>query len=370
MQPRVMVVGPLPPPVHGAALVTDWVRQGLAEAGAEIRAVDTGGSEHGGALTHHRERTTRHLGAIAQLARHRRDLSSLYVGGAGGMGLWYQALVVLAARLAGVRTVFHHHSFAYLNERRWTMRCLVAAGGRDLEHVVLCPRMGELLRQRYPAARRVVTCSNTGLLPAVAPEEPRPARDQVVLGHLSNLSVEKGLLTVLDTARAVVAAGHDVRLLLGGPAANDEAQRLIDQAQRDLPGVVEHLGKLSREEVEGFHAGIDLFLFPSTYVHEAEPLVVLEAARAGAPTIAFAVGCLGAMVPDPDWLVAPGGDYPATVQDVVGTLTDPAVRSNLRRRTTDLYESRRAEAIEAHAQLVGRLTDRITKESGGAWQRP
>ena len=368
MQRQVMVVGPMPPPVHGAALVTDWVRRSLEDSGTDVRAVDTGGSEHGGALAHHRERITRHLGAVAQVAQQRRKLSSLYLGGAGGMGLWYQALVVLAARLAGVRTVFHHHSFAYLNERRLTMRCLVAAGGRDLVHVVLCPRMGELLQHRYPTARRVLTCSNTGLLPAVAVEESRPARDQVVLGHLSNLSVEKGLLTVLDTARAVVAAGHDVRLLLGGPAADEQAQQQIDQAQRDLPGVVEHLGKLTREEVEEFHSRIDLFLFPSTYVHEAEPLVVLEAARAGAPTIAYAVGCLGAMVPDPGWLVALGGDYAARVQDVVGALADPAVRSDLRHRTTVHYENRRAEATEAHAQLVGRLTDGITKESGEPWR--
>jgi glycosyltransferase involved in cell wall biosynthesis len=365
MPPLVMVVGPLPPPVHGAALVTDWVRRRLQDAGAQVLAVDTG-PERTGALAYHSQRVIQHLKAAARLWRRRRDLSSVYLGGAGGLGLYYQALVVLAARLAGVRTVFHHHNFAYLDRRHSTMRWLVAAGGRDLEHVALCPRMADLLQQWYPKAQQVVTCSNAGLMEASPEGRPSPAPGRIVLGHLSNLSVEKGLLTVLDTARTVVAAGHDVQLLLGGPAATDEAQRLIEQAQRDLPGVVEHVGKLSREEIDGFHARVDLFLFPSTYVNEAEPLVVLEAARVGVPTIAYAVGCLGALVPDPAALVEPGGDYAGRVAEVVAAMSDDGVRAGARERTAAHFESRRSEAVLAHRQLVDGLL--LTKESGTPWQ--
>lgn len=351
---QVLLVGPLPPPVYGAALVTGWMRSSLEEAGARVVAVDTGSDRAG--VGYHWERATRHLAISVRVLRSRRRLASVYLTGAGGLGLIYQALVALAARLAGVRTVFHHHSFLPLYERRWTMRLVVAAGGEQLEHVVLCERMGDLLVQRYPKARQVLVCSNAALMPDEAPEVDGAARPRMVLGHLSNLSVEKGLPVALEATRAAVAAGHDVELLLGGPVADDDAQRMIDQATRDLPGVIDHIGEVAREDIDDYYARVDLFLVSSP--NEAEPLIVLESTRSGVPTVAYSIGCLSAMLPDDTWLVDAGDDYPARVAEIVATLGDADARATARRRTETHYRTRRQAASQAHAQLVERLMGR------------
>jgi glycosyltransferase involved in cell wall biosynthesis len=348
----VLVVGPLPPPIHGAARVTDQVVGNLRAAGVTVRALDTSGRDSGVGLGHHWARLRVHLRAAGLALLGRRRPSALYVAGAGGLGLWYQVLVVLAARLARIPTMFHHHSYAYVARRTPSMRALVAAGGRRLDHVVLCDGMGAALRTTYPAIERVRICSNAGLFPPAGPPAPREGSVGLVLGHLGNLVVEKGLPLVFDTLRQLRAGGADARLLLGGPVRTGEAAELLSQAQAEFGAALEHLGPIPPAEVDEFYRRIDVFVFPSRYVHEAEPLVVLEASRCGVPTVAYAVGCVGALVAAPGWLVEPGADFAVAAARVAPSATDPGVRQAV----VDHFSVRREGALLAHAALVAALT--------------
>ncbi|MCW2841110.1 MAG: glycosyl transferase, group 1 [Aeromicrobium sp.] len=111
----VWVVGPLPPPVTGAARVTGLVRDAVESTGeAHVRCVDTGDGGPGSASANLVRRLARMLGGLGRLAVTRRRSGTVYIGGAGGEVLWYQAIVVLLARVAGLPTVFHHRSSYYL----------------------------------------------------------------------------------------------------------------------------------------------------------------------------------------------------------------------------------------------------------------
>ena len=293
------MVAPLPPPTHGAAVVSEAVVSLLGDS-AEV--VNTAGSGKG--LYYLLSRLGLHVRAVVRLASLRvsGQRPNLYVAGAGGAGLWYQAALLLAARLCGTATFFHHHSYAYLYAPARAMRVLVAVGGTRTTHVALCPDMRSRLQKLYPAARNVVVCSNETLVASRQPDTSRGRRDMhdpvVHLAHLSNLSVEKGLRLVLTMTTKLVRAGLPVRLHLAGPCADSASQRLLDEAERDLGDVaLTYHGPLRREEVAAFFALADVFLFPSTYKNEAEPLVVLEALRAGVPVISFPVGCLVCLPP-------------------------------------------------------------------------
>ncbi|GAA1747434.1 glycosyltransferase family 4 protein [Aeromicrobium alkaliterrae] len=344
----VRVLGPLPPPVHGASAVTDRMVGALRERQEiDVVTVDIG---DGAGLP---RRLLALLGGllrfVPRLVLRRRD--AVYLGGAGGELLWYQAMVVLLARLAGHRTVFHHHNSSYLTRHLRAMAAIVRFGGPGLEHVVLSPDMGRRLQARYAGARTVHVCSNAGLMTEAAPtgRAPVAAEGPVVLGHLSNLTREKGVHTAIDTLRRLLDAGVDARLVLAGPCVGDDVEALVTAAVAELGGRLEWLGRLDAPQVEAFYRSIDLFVFPSTYVNEAEPLVVLDALRHGVPAVAHPVGCLGDVLPV-DHVVPVDADLAQVVLDLVrGGGLEPSASAAAR------FDERRTAAITARRELVDRL---------------
>ncbi|KQY58099.1 hypothetical protein ASD11_00020 [Aeromicrobium sp. Root495] len=332
--------------MHGAARVTADVAERLAGRSARpLVRVDT--NDDAG-LARRLVRLVRGLLVVLVGAPGR---GSLYVGGAGGELVWYQALLVLLARVTRRPAAYHHHNYSYLHERSAAMAALVRCGGPRLVHVVLGDVMAARLQELYPGAARVLTCSNAGLMSPVPPGD-APVGGAFVLGHLSNLSLEKGLADVVASLDRALDAGLDARLLLAGPCSSPEAQALVDDVVRRHPDRVAAPGRLDGPAVDAFYRDIDLFVFPSTYVNEAEPLVVLDALRHGVPAVAYDTGCLQELV-EPGHLVRVGDDLPAAVVEAVrGAGPDDAERA--RRR----FEQRRDAALVAHEQLLEVLAPR------------
>lgn len=342
------MVGPVPPPIHGAARVTALVVDELRAAGAEPVVLDTSGSASGTGLGHHVRRIAVHLRAAAMLVIRRPR--SVYVTGAGGLGLWYSLLVVAAARLAGARVFYHHHSYAYLNEPAAVMRLLTTAAGRRAVHVVLAEQMARDLRARYPVVD-VRVCSNAGLFAASAggPVDDGP----ITLGHLGNIHLDKGIAQIIDTLRTVRADGTDARLVLGGPVRHAPAQDLLDAALKEFGDALDYVGPVPPDRVDELYRRLDVFLLPSRWKNEAEPLVVLEAGRLGVPSIAYDVGALAELVPDGS-LVDVDADFGAEAARVIAKLaTDD--RAARRLAAARRFDERREQALAAHRQLIAEL---------------
>ena len=272
----VLVVGPVPPPVDGRALATIWLIDALRGDGHAVTVLDT----HAGAAT----KAQRCLHAALVLLRRGRPDRAVVVA-SGGSGLAAEAVPLLAARLRRVPTTLTHHSARYVREPSWLLRLALAAGGRRLRHAVLDEAMGAELSSRYGIeADRVAVVDNAGLMPLHPAPDPGFIRHGVV--HLSNLSAEKGLGAVLDVA---ARTGIPVRLV-GGASA--EATALLDAARgRGVP--FEALGPRYGDAKLRELANARCFLFLSLYRHEAQPLVLYEAAAAGCIPIAWRAGWVG-----------------------------------------------------------------------------
>lgn len=287
-------VGPLPPPVHGFSVINRAMLDRF-EAAGPVRVFDrapraAGPARLGAALA----RWLRFAGSLARAPRG----SGLYLGLSGGRGQLEDALYLAVARLLGRPLCVHHHSFAYLRAPAWHAR-LALALARPGRHVVLGERMAEALAAVHGVAReRVQVLSNAAFLPEGS--EPAPAAEAtgaapLRLGFLSNITAEKGIWAFLELGDALRAAGLPVQACVAGPAAPDIAKALAEAlAARpwcQAPGAVYGEAKAA------FFAGIDLLVFPTFYVNEAEPVTVLEALAAGVPVLANARGCLEEMVP-------------------------------------------------------------------------
>jgi glycosyltransferase involved in cell wall biosynthesis len=319
-----VVVGTLPPPVHGASLITERVADWLERRGT-VHRIDI---EPEGAFRWPRK-AGRYLGALGQLGRHRGR--GLYLPSSGGEAILADAAVCRRARALGYRIAIHHHSHTYVHRHRRPMAALAAAAGPDALHLVGCEQQGARLRALYPSIARTQPLSNAPI--ALDPGElrPDPPTGPLRLGHLANLSLEKGLGDVLALAEAMTDAGRDVEVVLGGPVTTAEARDRLTRAEGRLGSRLRALGALDEAGKAAFFRGIDLFVFPSRYRHETLPVVVHEAMSHGVPVLATAVGCVAAQVDDAGVTIDPDADFVAEALPRVDLLVrDPALRTRAR----------------------------------------
>lgn len=333
---RLVSLGPRTPPFHGAAVVNEAMTEQFRQRGWDVRAVDTSASG-AGRVTYHPWRALAHLRGCGHLVRARFAApgSALYVTAAGGAGAWYQAPVVALARALRLRVVVHHHSYAYLARRSASMAALWRLSGPRSRHVALCHDMASRLRALYRPDRHVVVCSNAAFVRADGGRPQRTTR-RVALGHLSNLSLDKGLDDVATAFEALVRAGQDVELHLAGPTSDAAAERVVRGLTDGPSGSrVQYHGPLDRHEVPGFLRGLDVFVFPSRYRNEAEPLVVLEALAADVPAVTSSAGCLACGGQGWPWRVENGAGLALALTEVLASVRRPdgGVDRNLLRET-------------------------------------
>jgi glycosyltransferase involved in cell wall biosynthesis len=355
VEPAIVVLGPLPPPFHGAANVTRTVCDRMLAAGADVSIVDTSASAARSRIRYTFRRIAVHIRCLRVIGRNRRRPDRwLYVGGAGGLGLWYQAVVIAAAVAMKYRIAFHHHSYAYLTRRSLAMRLICGVGCARLEHVVLCEGMRARLVTLYPMAKRTFTCSNSAWLGNLAGEPIRQdhGREWIELGHVSSLSRAKGLEELLETLRRLRSSGYPARMHLVGHPASLEDQRTLKSAETEFGEALVAHGRLDRGGVERCLRLLDAFLFPSRTRDEAEPLAVLEALRAGVPVLAFDVGCLASLLPATD-LVPTSSSFPDHAMRWFANLN---AGQPTRKAAVDRYSRLADEAAPDGDTLISRMT--------------
>jgi glycosyltransferase involved in cell wall biosynthesis len=106
--------------------------------------------------------------------------------------------------------------------------------------------------------------------------------------YLSNMIASKGYLDVLEAVAQLHTRGVAVRAdFIGGWTAEADRERFGARVARaGLGEVVTHHGAVyERARVKRFYLDADVFLLPTYYPTEAQPLTILEALSAGTPVV-------------------------------------------------------------------------------------
>lgn len=350
--PAICVVGPLPPPRHGASAVNEAMAEQFRAFGRRLEVVNTAPSSLESRWAVRLGRLGRYAAALPRLRRFCREEPGgvVYMSLSGGPGLLFEALVAGRVRRAGLGLWVHHHSFRYLDAAYRPMHWLVRAAGRGARHIVLGETMAEQLRLRYPEVTNLLVLSNAGLVGEPLPPGPAaPVRAPgavLTVGYLSNLSAAKGLEDVIELARLAGAGSAPLRFRVAGPFSRPADAVRFEPQLRALANV-ELVGPVFGEAKEAFFRSVDAVVFPSRYRNEAEPLVVLEALRHGRPVIALGRGCVPAMLSE-GGVVLPrdGGFAPAALAHLTKWAQEPAElarwQESARRRFAALHAQSRA----------------------------
>lgn len=355
---KVLFIGLFPPPVNGQRIITLCMFERL-DAIATVARHNVDRFRQFGPFS----KLLSALAACGTLLRARfKGFSSLYLAPHSGAGLIFSCMIALASRCAGYTVAVHYHSYRNMGRFSWLMATFLAICGPRAMHIVLAPPMARDLRRLYRSVRHVTVISNTTFVEPRAVTRTFGGR-RLRIGHLSNLSRQKGIGMVLDCLRALRAQQVDVELWLAGPSEDAATSALVARAQAEFGERLNYLGRLGALDVRRFYDNIDVFLFPSSYEHEAEPLVIVDAASAGVPVIATDRGCIGYLLGSSAGLaLSPAEFIEQAVAQIARWAEDPA-------QLAAASERARARFIELHEQSQRQLDLLLSAITSGAPER-
>ena len=340
---RLLLIGPMPPPVNGQSVVMTHLISKLTPEFPGMRISDSTASD-----TNKWLRSARKIHRFADSLRAVADAEVVYIAVKAGKGMWLTAAAAAAARRQGARVFLHHHSYAYVRERKRRMAALVRAAGPDAHHIVLSKSMSAQLCSVMPEISQPLVVGNAGLIDRKLLDLPLKTDGQdLVLGHVSDLTVEKGIGEVVDLAVALNRRGIRARLIVGGPHQGGKAGQHLNRADRELGDYFEYRGLLTGEAKLLFFREITHFIFPSRYVHEAVPLVLYEAMAAGVVCVATPQGSIPEQVESSPSFLARNAD--SFVDEAISVLSSAFVSHTVSNECRRAYE---AALLESEGQLA------------------
>ena len=306
-RPRVLLSGPVPPPVGGIAAFCQALLESSLPERVEMRFVRT--SPAGRALLRSGRLCAGNLISAAAdcgrfaaaAARFRPQVA--HIATAFGLSFVKHSVCVLAARLVGSRVLLHPHcsvAALYSDRPRWWRWFFRRIAGLSDGIVALSSEWAQI-GLVVPGCPVYYLPNAMNLAPYQAIARQRLERGKTgpfrVL-YLGYLGRAKGTFDLLAAARLVCSGGLDVAFeLVGDELAQGDRRRLDAEFKRaGLTGCVRLCPAASGAEKEAFFARADAFVYPS--YHEGMPMAVIEAMACALPVVATRVGGLPDLVAD------------------------------------------------------------------------
>ena len=282
LQPRCVFVGPFPEPVHGQSVATLTLSRILKQRRFHLSKYDDSGAFC--------RRFANALETMRAIIARKNDY--VYCSVNSKYGLILTIAYVTITTVMRKPLFLHHHSFRYIGNYNIFMQLLAIAATKTAIHICNCPQMEILLRKKYKRIEKTLPLSNIGSVDSALHPASRPDRP-LTIGHLSNLTEEKGIGRVLRAFDDLSDAGIDARLEIAGPAGDDFARAALKAAESKYGPRFSYHGPVYGKSKQAFFDRIDIFAFPSLYPTETQGIVNLEALACGKPVIAFDQCCIG-----------------------------------------------------------------------------
>lgn len=371
-RPRVLVVGPHPPPFGGVQRMIGMQLGSSLKDEFELATVDTSKGNLRWAVENPTWRTpfyfVRDLGRLARaLAGLRPDV--VLVHAASSPSFLRDWAFMATSRLARAKVVCHYHGTVHTSFPscetpfgRTSGRILMRAAQRV---IVLGPtyqrQMGAAWRRRLAWSPNTCEIALYRSPPARVPPWLAPGERGVLF--VGRLSAPKGIYDLLDAAPLVLERHPEARFVLAGVAENDAMEPVIreEAAKRGVAERITFLGHVEGDDKLLAYASSALLVVPSWT--EAFPLVIPEGMAAGLPIVASAVGAIPDFVTDGhDGFLVPPRDPGALADRISRVLGDEQLRRGMAERVRE--RAPREFAIEVGASRVAAVIRDVLDRSG------
>jgi glycosyltransferase involved in cell wall biosynthesis len=251
----------------------------------------------------------------------------------------------LAAKLAGIPTVFTVHGWGFYNTDYGRAAPAIAYGERALARItdtIVCVAENDLIEgeKRGITNHTRSTVVHNGIPPISVPADRRTLYEEtdiepgtIVIGAIARLAPQKNPLAILRAGNALRKRGHNVAVVVigDGPLA-EECERYVDE--HDINA---HLLGFHERALE-LLVDFDVFLMPSRF--EGFPLTVLECLHACVPVVAYDVGGIAEAIRDGEtgFVVTPG-DEETFVDRLERLVTNPERREEMSARAETVAQT-------------------------------
>jgi glycosyltransferase involved in cell wall biosynthesis len=340
-RPRLIVIGPVPPPTHGVAVSTLLtVANPFLQEAFEVEHADTTDS-----------RPLSNIGSwdvtnVFLGLRHVVDLLRR-TGGRKGVvylplsqnlgGFLRDSLFIHAASLRGWKVAVHLRGAAFRDfyegsnaiVRWWTRHTL----RRVTSLAVVGSRLRSLFEGLMAPERIAVVPNGT---PDVARENGARLPNRVV--YLSNLVKDKGIIEAVEAALILVARHPQVEVLFAGDWDDASVERQLRERVGAANGRIRFLAPVAGQEKERLLQSASVLLFPPR-APEGHPRVVLEAICRGIPLVTTDRGAIRETVTDGESAFVLTDPDPSELADrVMQLLTNDDLRERMSRAARERYE--------------------------------
>jgi glycosyltransferase involved in cell wall biosynthesis len=299
MKPRLIVIGPLPPPYHGVTVSTSLVLSNseLRER-FDVDHVDTSDHRSGANVgewdVRNAQLALRALWRLLVRLRGRRGIVYLPLS-QGTPGFLRDSAFIHASAAANWKVAVHLRGGEFdefYDQRHRALRRWIQL---TLARVDALAVMGESLRSIFTG---LVADDRIAVIPNGTPDPSLDGaiRDPKLVLFLSNLRERKGVAQAVEAARIVLRDEPEARFLFVGEWESTELSRRLGQ----VPGERERISfakAVSERERDKLFGSASVFLFPPVGP-EGHPRVVLEALAAGLPVVTTNRGAIAETVVD------------------------------------------------------------------------
>lgn len=346
--PGVVAVGPLPPPVSGGSIAFRDVCDDLTRRGVPGRVINISPAQAativGKRVQAGRARTW--LGALAALhqALAATPEPTLYLLlGQARSSFVRDLLCVAVGRWHRARIVGHVHGGSYdllHQEAGPLLRMAIRGMVRRLDQIIV---LGEGLRGMFdfePAVRPRLAVVPNGLpgdgWTAPAPRALAPGEPFELL-FLSSLIETKGYLELVAAAALLRDHGIAVRLHLAGEFRQSPDDRRVRSAEHARELLEDTVRALGLESVVTWHGSVEgeakqallerchLFVLPTQYRFEGQPIAIIEALAAGLPVVSTRYRAIPDLVQDGETGVLVDVPTAAELSGAIARLAQPEV---------------------------------------------
>jgi glycosyltransferase involved in cell wall biosynthesis len=354
---RLIVIGPTPPPTHGVAVFTTRMLTSLRSLGllaGHLDTTDDRSLENLGRL----EFTNVRLGVW-----HALKLARLLVMNPGvavylplapsRWGFVRDAVLIAMARVWGRRVYVHLEGGRGLDSlyaaAGFALRWLIRTTTSSVHQVwALTPTLASECGRLFPPDRvRVVANVVEDPLPSAGERSSTAlagdaASNGLNILYLSNLIPEKGCFDLLDALDLIGEQANGWRVRMVGDAPDPSVRTAIVRRATELPdGVrVDLPGSVTGAAKEREYRWADVFVLPTSYPFEGQPLAILEALGAGLPILStWHAGIPDTVRDHEEGMLVPPADPRALGGALVTLAEDPDLRAELGRRARQRYQS-------------------------------
>lgn len=357
-KPHILFITPLPPPVHGSAMVSQYIKDSeLIHGEFECDFVNLSTSRRmdeigrGGV-----KKLLRFVGSFFtlfyKLLTHRYDLCYLAIT-CYGIGFLKDAPFVLLCKLFGSKVVIHQHNKGMSGcIERWPYRWLIPYVYKHTRVILLSwylyPDIEKAVKRE-----QVVICPN-GIPETVSGERLMVSGDNVERGSvassslptvnllfLSNLIPSKGVYVLLDACKILKEKGLNFHCNFVGGESKEINRSVFEQAVREraLDDCVTYHGPKYGDDKERYWQMADVFVLP-TY-NETFGLVIVEAMQYRLPIVSTDEGGIPDVVIDGEnGFICKRKDAVSLANAIERLIVDEALRNTMGEEGYRIYQEK------------------------------